>query len=110
MRGFKHFLRITWEPFEARFRSIEAGLIHHVDTVIRLENVERQEAIEIHGQILEWLSSDDNEETHEGHYEKWCENTGQWLLDDHRFISWRDKTQSSLLWCHGARKWKLFLI
>lgn len=104
MRGFKHFFRITWEPFEARFRSIEAGFIHHVDIVIRLANVEQQEANEMHRQILKWLSPDDYEEIHEGHYGRRCENTGQWLLDDHRFISWRDKTQSGLLWCHGIRK------
>ena len=108
MRRFNYFLRITWQPFEARFRSIEASFIQHVDTVIRLANVEQQEANEMHPQILKWLPPDEYEETHEEHYEKRCGNTGQWLLEDHRFISWRDKTQSSLLWCHGARKWNLF--
>ena len=51
-----------------------------------------------------WLSEDDFEETHNRHYKKRCDKTGQWLLDDPRLISWRDGTQSSLLWCHGARK------
>ena len=55
-------------------------------------------------EILRWLSWDDFEETHDRHYKKRCENTGQWLLDDPRLISWRDSEQSSLLWCHGARK------
>ena len=53
--------------------------------------------------ILKWLSPDDFEEVHERHVKKRFPNTGQWLLDDPRFISWRDETQSSILWCHGAR-------
>ena len=51
-----------------------------------------------------WLSPDDFEQTHERNLQKRFEKTGQWLLDDHRFICWRDEVQSSLLWCHGARK------
>ena len=54
--------------------------------------------------LLMWLSPDDFEQTHEKHLKKRFQKTGQWLLDDPRFMSWRDKAQSSLLWCHGARK------
>ena len=59
--------------------------------------------------ILKWLSTDDFEETHDRHFKKRFENTGQWLLDDPRFRDWRDGTQSSLLWCYGARKSQLYL-
>ena len=59
--------------------------------------------------VLEWLSSDNFEETHDRHFKKRFENTGQWLLDDFRFRDWRDKAQSSLLWCYGARKSQLHL-
>ena len=55
--------------------------------------------------ILRWLSLDDFEQTHERHLKKRFEKTGEWLLDDSRFINWRDGGQSSLLWCHGARKY-----
>ena len=65
---------------------------------------EKEEADSKRRKILKWLSSEDFEETHERHFQKRFENTGQWLLDDPRFISWRDGIQSSLLWCHGARK------
>ena len=54
--------------------------------------------------ILEWLSPDDFQETHEMHFRKRFPGTGQWLLDDPHFISWRDEAQSKLLWCYGARK------
>lgn len=63
-----------------------------------------QEANELRRQILRWLSPDDYAEIHEEHYGKRFRNTGQWLLDDPRFISWRDGMESSLLWCHGTRK------
>lgn len=40
--GFKRFLRVTWEPFEAHFQSIEARFIHHTDIVVRLAGAEQQ--------------------------------------------------------------------
>ena len=58
--------------------------------------------------ILKWISPNDFEETHERHFQKRFENTGQWLLDDPRFKNWRDEAQSSLLWCYGARKSQLY--
>ena len=156
-----------WEPFEARFGSIEARFSNHTIAVVRLANVDSQfralehqkqateyqnqareyqnqvleyqkrqgkylydyeqsrssinfeideirrleedtkkkeEAYEIRRQILQWLSPGDFEETHESHFKKRFENTGQWLLEDSRFRNWRDEAQSGLLWCYGARK------
>ena len=55
-------------------------------------------------EILRWLSPDDVEKTHERHYRKLFQSTGQWLLDDPIFINWRDDAQPGLLWCHGPRK------
>ena len=71
----------------------------------RLEEHKRnKETYEIRRKILRWLSSNDFEETHEGHFKERLGNTSQWLLEDPRFRNWRDEQQSSLLWCHGARK------
>ena len=127
-------MKITWEPFEAQFQCIEAKFIHHTRIVVRLAGNEDQryllqkEAQGKQGQegefcshrsafrtanleidkrrrkVLEWLSSHDFDETHERYFNKRFQNTGQWLLDDTRFRSWRDGAQSSLLWCYGARK------
>ena len=44
------------------------------------------------------------------HFKKRFKGTGQWLLDDPRFTNWRDGTQSSLLWCHGARKLYTYMV
>ena len=72
----------------------------------RLEEERRtkEQAYEMRKKILTWLSPDDFEGTHQGHFKKRFENTGQWLLNDLRFRDWKDGTKSSLLWCHGARK------
>ena len=67
----------------------------------------KQEAYEMRRKILEWLSPDDFEDTHDRHFGKRFGVTGQWLLEDPRFENWRDETQSSLLWCYGARKSQL---
>ena len=127
-------MRVTWEPFEARFQSIEAKFIHHTNIVARSAGAEYQmyyyqkeaqderrqegkfcshrsafctansEIDERRRKVLEWLSPHDFDETHERYFNKRFQSTGQWLLDDPRFISWRDEAQSSLLWCYGARK------
>ena len=80
-----------------------------IGEIRKLEEDERkkEKAKKMHRRILEWLSPDDFEHTHERHFKKRFGNTGQWLLDDARFTNWRDETQSSLLWCHGARKLSL---
>ena len=64
----------------------------------------KEAASEMRRKILKWLSADDFEETHDRHFKKRFESTGQWLLDDPRFGCWRDEAQSSLLWCYGPRK------
>ena len=76
------------------------------DEIRRLE--EKKEENETRRNILRWLSRDDFEETYERHFKTRFKNTGQWLLDHPRFMNWRDGVQSSLLWCHGARKLHLY--
>ena len=41
-QGFKRFLRVTWEPFEAQFQSIETRFKHHTNIVVRLACIEHQ--------------------------------------------------------------------
>lgn len=64
----------------------------------------KEDANEMRRKVLEWLSPDDLEETHGRYWSRRLDNTGQWLLDDPRFQNWRDEAQSSVIWCHGARK------
>ena len=84
---------------------MEIGEIHRLVE----DKKEKEEARKTGRKILEWLSSDDLEETHEKHFSKRLGHTGQWLLDDPRFNTWRDGAQSSILWCYGARKLNIFL-
>ena len=37
--GFRRFLKITWEPFEAEFKPIEARFMHHALVIVRTANV-----------------------------------------------------------------------
>lgn len=43
--GFKLFLRLTWDPFEEQFTSIETRFMTNVNVVVRLANVEFQDQI-----------------------------------------------------------------
>ena len=55
LQGFKLFFRLTWEPFEAQFGSIEAKFANHTIAVVRLANVEHQNrALEYQNQALEY--------------------------------------------------------
>ena len=37
--GFRLFLKITWEPFEMKFKPIEARFMHHALVIVRTANV-----------------------------------------------------------------------
>lgn len=39
-RRLNLFLRVTWEPFEAKFKPLEERFMHHVLVVVRTANVE----------------------------------------------------------------------
>ena len=41
-QGFKQFLKVTWEPFEEQFQSLENRFIYHADIVVRLATAEHQ--------------------------------------------------------------------
>ena len=42
VQGFKRFLRVTWEPFEGEFQSIEDRFIRHANVVVRLADVQQK--------------------------------------------------------------------
>lgn len=43
--SFRVFLRVSWEPFEARFDSINSSFREHVEIVIRTANVVELERV-----------------------------------------------------------------
>ncbi|TKA80599.1 hypothetical protein B0A55_02917 [Friedmanniomyces simplex] len=52
--------------------------------------------------FLVWLSGASYEERHEEVYSTKRPGTGDWLLDDPNFETWRDSESPSLLWCQGG--------
>ena len=42
VQGFKHFFKLTWEPFEAQFGPIEARFSDHSIVVVRLASIDYQ--------------------------------------------------------------------
>ena len=57
-----------------------------------------------HRDILQWLSKDNFEATHERHWKKRSGNTGEWLLEHPDVVRWKEESNSGLLWCYGSRK------
>ena len=42
IHGFKRFLKVTWEPFEQQFKSIEDRFIRHKQLVLESATLEHQ--------------------------------------------------------------------
>jgi len=55
--------------------------------------------------FLKWISTIDFEKIHREIYAKKHKGTGDWLLQDEEFEKWLTSSTSSLLWCHGTRKY-----
>jgi len=55
--------------------------------------------------FLDWISNIDFEKMHDDIYTKKHEGTGDWLIQKQEFQTWFGSSQSSLLWCHGKRKY-----
>ncbi|KAF4627318.1 hypothetical protein G7Y89_g10840 [Cudoniella acicularis] len=52
-------------------------------------------------EIIRWLSPLNFDARHRDIFSKYQEGTGQWLLDDQKFLDWQT-SQSRLLWCDGV--------
>lgn len=72
--------------------------------VPRAETIVDVLAVELRRKVLEWLTPVDYEETHQRHFKKHFANTGQWLIENDQFVSWKDTPGSRLLWCYGIRE------
>ena len=55
-------------------------------------------------EFLKWLSDEDFERIHEDKYARKHPGTGNWLIQKESFRDWFDSDRSTLLWCHGKRK------
>ena len=54
--------------------------------------------------ISNWLSNINHEEMHNFKSSRRYRETGVWLSATPKFQHWRDQSQSSLFWLHGARR------
>jgi hypothetical protein len=55
--------------------------------------------------FLDWISTADFEKVHDSIYAKKHNGTGNWLIEKEEFRTWFSSSKSSLLWCHGKRKY-----
>ena len=54
---------------------------------------------------MHWICTTDFEKEHNSTFEKRYKDTGDWFLREPKFEQWFDDTNSSILWCHGKRKY-----
>ena len=115
------------EPFLAqKTRQSVASLRHHCQVFNNMVSMDtlklgaitqgemraaRKEQKEWHNaeknqKILTWISNLSFEKKQKDLFSKRHPGTGQWLLDDDKFQTWRDDNQNapSVLWCPGIRK------
>lgn len=84
---------------DRRTHSIEQSLIDQTRT-FRDNGAARERE-----QVLEWLSTFKHEEKHHDIRMPRMKGTGEWLLNEGAFRTWRDnsKSRDSILWCHGIQ-------
>ena len=52
------------------------------------------------GKFKKWLDPPDPSINHNNARNKYFENTGQWLLDDEKYLTWKQQP-NSLMWING---------
>ncbi|KAK2760285.1 hypothetical protein FQN54_002353 [Arachnomyces sp. PD_36] len=115
------FIRVQWEPFEAKFGVIGSNFQHHLDVVhhsasasqleeTRKENLEARlerrrvqmkDKVHEKEQFLQWLAAPDFEKRHLEIYAKKHPQTSTWILDREEFQTWLNGSGQSLLWIYG---------
>ncbi|OCL05704.1 hypothetical protein AOQ84DRAFT_93057 [Glonium stellatum] len=110
--SLRTFLQVQWEQFETTFGDIEKRFAHHLDVLshgsgalqfnaITKANNDRQ--LKEREEVLQWISEDDFEKSHEDKYRRKHPGTGNWLVQTDAFQQWFSHTGSMLLWCYGKR-------
>ncbi|KAK7409142.1 hypothetical protein QQX98_008692 [Neonectria punicea] len=124
-RGRMLLLRSLWSSFESDFQNSldklarllanleqETTLAHRKALHETLKKLEQQsqdrdasvkacESQKNRMKLMDWLSPEDSS----GHLEKIAQcrtnNTGQWILQEHRFKKWESASTSSMIWVYG---------
>ncbi|CAF9932835.1 hypothetical protein IMSHALPRED_009001 [Imshaugia aleurites] len=84
---------------DRRTRSIEQSLTNQAQMLRDDRAVEERE------KALNWLSTVKHEQKHHDVRMPRMDGTGEWLLNEVAFRSWRDNSRSrdNVLWCHGIQ-------
>lgn len=72
------------------------------ELIIRFERCSSQVTVTKRTKILKWLSPEPYLQHHEQAKREVLPGTGQWLLSDPLFNSWKKESVSSILWLHGV--------
>ena len=115
------FVRVQWDPFEARFGTIEARFKENLDILLHstqvlqlstiqdvLSKIETARLAQIENDVvttrkdfMHWISLIDFEDDHERISAKKHPGTGDWLIARDDFQAWLQSDSSRLLWCYG---------
>lgn len=84
---------------DRRTHSIEQSLVDQA-RILRDNGAARERE-----QVLEWLSNFKHEQKHHDIRMPRMKGTGEWLLNEVAFRTWRDnsKSRDNVLWCHGIQ-------
>ncbi|KAG9592896.1 hypothetical protein KCU77_g5688, partial [Aureobasidium melanogenum] len=87
------------QKLEAQLKKLEAPFIRTFSQMTLLHNsLEHAERIE----LLLWLSRVPYREHHRVISSQFSCGSGQWLLQNHKFISWMTSSASEIFWLHGT--------
>ncbi|KAK8171996.1 hypothetical protein BKA80DRAFT_339817 [Phyllosticta citrichinensis] len=92
-------LTSTQKTLEQALKNLEKPFVRIEGQVGRLNNA--LEASE-RSDLLKWLSAIDFRKHHEAMLSGILPNTGEWLLTNPEYASWKSSSSSEILWLHGT--------
>ncbi|GES60394.1 WD-repeat protein [Aspergillus terreus] len=75
--------------------------VHQGNRVLTELSWHQKKELEEREAFLHWIPTDDYDQMYEALLEKRSPGTCKWIIETKAFKTWRQRTSSSLLWCHG---------
>ncbi|KAK7531715.1 ankyrin repeat-containing domain protein [Phyllosticta citribraziliensis] len=92
-------LQVTQKILQQALKDLETPFVRIEGQIGRLHNA--LEASE-RSDLLKWLSAIDFRKHHEAMISGILPNTGEWLLTNPEYASWKSSSSSEILWLHGT--------
>lgn len=83
-------------------RLVEVLNVNHKETNLRFDSIDERAKQQNRLKLLQWLSSVPYREHHQKELNDVLKNTGSWFLESQKYRSWKDSSETAVMWLHGS--------